>query len=103
MELDLQKSIWAPVYSCTHCLRPRNSPVLPHLGSYTTALLVNQDISWQPPEYKPLPFTAEKYSSVNFEKAWSYRERTRPAIHDFCEDVTSLYHSWVGGTDHKSK
>jgi hypothetical protein len=28
MELDLQslKFIWAPVYSCTHWLRPRNSP-----------------------------------------------------------------------------
>jgi hypothetical protein len=28
------KFIWAPVYSCTHCLRPRNSqPPPPHLGS----------------------------------------------------------------------
>jgi hypothetical protein len=34
MELDLKKFIWAPVYSCTHWLRPRNSPLPPHLGSY---------------------------------------------------------------------
>jgi hypothetical protein len=35
--------IWAPVLSCTHRLRPRNSPPPPHLGSYTRALLVSQD------------------------------------------------------------
>jgi hypothetical protein len=37
--------IWAPVYSCTHWLRPCNSPppLPPHLGSYTRALLVIQD------------------------------------------------------------
>ncbi len=35
--------IWAPVYSCTHWLRPRNSPLPPHLGLYTRALLVSQD------------------------------------------------------------
>jgi hypothetical protein len=30
--------IWAPVYSCTHCLRPRTvSPPPSHLGSYTRA------------------------------------------------------------------
>ncbi len=33
--------IWAPVYSCTIWLRPRNSPP-PHLGSYTRALLVSK-------------------------------------------------------------
>jgi hypothetical protein len=27
------KFIWAPVYSCTHWLIPRNSPLPPHLGS----------------------------------------------------------------------
>ncbi len=38
------KFIWAPVYSCTHWLRPRNFLLLPlHLGSYTRALLVSQD------------------------------------------------------------
>jgi hypothetical protein len=38
------KFIWAPVYSCTHWLRPRNLPPLPpHLGSYKRALLVSQD------------------------------------------------------------
>ncbi len=38
------KVIWAPVYSCLHWLRPRNSPHLPpHLGSYTRSLLVSQD------------------------------------------------------------
>ncbi len=37
-----RKFIWAPVYSCSHWLRPRNSPS-PHLGSYTGALLVSQD------------------------------------------------------------
>jgi hypothetical protein len=36
------KVIWAPLYSCTHWLRPRNSPLPPHLGSYTKALLVSQ-------------------------------------------------------------
>jgi hypothetical protein len=29
MELDLQKFIWAPVYSCTHWLRPGNPPPPP--------------------------------------------------------------------------
>jgi hypothetical protein len=40
------KFIWAPKYSCTHWLRPRNCnspPSPPHLGSYTRALLVSQD------------------------------------------------------------
>ncbi len=37
------KFIFAPVYSCTHWLRPRNSPPPPHLGSYSRALLVSQD------------------------------------------------------------
>ncbi len=43
IELDLQslKFIWAPVYSCTHWLKPRNSPLLPHLGE--GAILVSQD------------------------------------------------------------
>jgi hypothetical protein len=35
------KFIWAPVYSCIHWLRPRNSPLPPHLGSYARALLVS--------------------------------------------------------------
>ncbi len=26
MEFDVQRFIWAPVYSCTHWLRPRNPP-----------------------------------------------------------------------------
>jgi hypothetical protein len=43
MELDLQSLFWAPVYSCTHWQRPRNSPPPPHLGSYARALLVSQD------------------------------------------------------------
>jgi hypothetical protein len=43
MELDLQSLFGAPVYSCTHWLRPRNSALPPHLGSYTRALLVSQD------------------------------------------------------------
>ncbi len=34
------KFIWAPVYSCTHWLRPASPP--PHFGSYTRSLLVNQ-------------------------------------------------------------
>ncbi len=39
------KFIWAPVYSCTHWMGPRNTPHPPvfFLGSYTRALLVNQD------------------------------------------------------------
>ncbi len=39
------KIIWAPLYSCTHWLRPRNSPppFPPHLGSYTRAILVSKD------------------------------------------------------------
>ncbi len=43
MGSDLQR--WAPVYSCCHWLRSRNSPppLPPHLGSYTRALLVSQD------------------------------------------------------------
>jgi len=37
MELDLQRFLWAPVYTvhctaCTHWMRPRNSPLSPHLG-----------------------------------------------------------------------
>ncbi len=47
MELDLQSLFGLHVYSCTHCLRPRNSPPPPHpplLGSYTrSALLASQD------------------------------------------------------------
>ncbi len=31
------------MYSCTHWLRPRNSPLPRHLGSYTRALLVGHD------------------------------------------------------------
>ncbi len=31
------------MYSCTHWLRPRNSPLPPHLGSCMRALLVSQD------------------------------------------------------------
>jgi hypothetical protein len=31
------------VYSYTYWLRPRNSPLPPHLGSYTRALLVSQE------------------------------------------------------------
>ncbi len=46
MELDLQNLFGIHVHSCTHYhwLRP-NKPQLPpaHLGSYTRALLVNQD------------------------------------------------------------
>jgi hypothetical protein len=37
---------WAPVYSCTHWLRPRDTPQLPpspHLGSCTRALLISRD------------------------------------------------------------
>jgi hypothetical protein len=40
MELDLQSLFWAPVYSCSHWLRPQNSR---RLDSYTRALLVSQD------------------------------------------------------------
>jgi hypothetical protein len=36
-EVRSPKYIWAPVYSCTHWLRPRNYPLPPHLGSYTRA------------------------------------------------------------------
>ncbi len=43
MEKDL-KSLFGPhVHSCTHLLRPRNPPPLPHLGSYTRVLLFSQD------------------------------------------------------------
>ncbi len=31
------------MYSCTHWLKPRNPPPPPSLGSYTRALLVNQE------------------------------------------------------------
>ncbi len=40
MELDLQSLFGLHVHSCSHWLRPRNSPLPPHLGSYTSALLV---------------------------------------------------------------
>jgi hypothetical protein len=43
MELDLHSLFELHVHSCTHWLRPRNSPLPPHLGSYTRALLVSQD------------------------------------------------------------
>ncbi len=62
------KFFWAPVYSysCSHWLRPRNSPLPPHLGSYTKALLVSQDrrhldISLWPPASNP----PEKTSSFS--------------------------------------
>jgi hypothetical protein len=43
MQLDLQSLFELLCTSCTHWLRPRNSPPpLPHLGSYTRALLVSQ-------------------------------------------------------------
>jgi hypothetical protein len=45
MELDLQSLFLLHVHSCTHWLRPRNSPLPPHLGSYTRALFV---ISYSP-------------------------------------------------------
>jgi hypothetical protein len=37
MELDLQNLFGLHVYSCTHWLRHRKSPLPPHLGSYTRA------------------------------------------------------------------
>jgi hypothetical protein len=37
------KFIWPPVYSFSHWVRPRNSPLSPRLGSNTSALLVSQD------------------------------------------------------------
>jgi hypothetical protein len=43
MELDLQSFFGLQVHSCTHWLRPCNSPLPPHLGSYTRPLLVSQD------------------------------------------------------------
>jgi hypothetical protein len=43
MELDLQSLFGFHVYSCTHWLRLRNSPLPLHLGSYTRALLVSKD------------------------------------------------------------
>ncbi len=44
MEVDLQNLFGHHVHSCTHWLRPRNSPspFPPYLDSYTRALLVNQ-------------------------------------------------------------
>ncbi len=46
MEVDLQ-SYWGSmsrdVHSCTHWLRPRNSPPPPHLDSYYEGLLVSKD------------------------------------------------------------
>jgi hypothetical protein len=38
------KFIWAPVYSCTHWLRPRNTPPPPSAFGLMKALLVSQDI-----------------------------------------------------------
>jgi hypothetical protein len=43
MELDLQSLFGLHAYSCTHRLRPRNSPLPPHLGSYSRAPMVSQD------------------------------------------------------------
>ncbi len=44
MELDLQSLFGFHVHSCTHLLTLRNpTPLPPHLGSYTRALLVNQE------------------------------------------------------------
>jgi hypothetical protein len=37
------KFIWAPVYSCTHWLRPRNSPAPPAFGLVYEYLLISQD------------------------------------------------------------
>ncbi len=44
-QVDLQSLFGLLFYSCTHWLRPRNSPLPPpqHLGSYTRTLFVNQD------------------------------------------------------------
>jgi hypothetical protein len=43
-EVRSPKFIWAPVYIRTNWPRPRNShPLPPHLGSYTSALLVSQN------------------------------------------------------------
>ncbi len=42
MKLDLQSLFGLHVHSCTHWLRPHNTPP-PHLDSYTRALLVSQD------------------------------------------------------------
>ncbi len=43
MELDVQSLFGLHVDSCTHWLTPTPPTLLPHLGSYTKALLVSQD------------------------------------------------------------
>jgi hypothetical protein len=43
MELDLQSLFGVLVYSCSHWLRPRNSPSSPEFWLITRALLVSQD------------------------------------------------------------
>ncbi len=44
MDLDLQSLFGLHVHGCTHWRRPRKPPPPPpYLGSYTRALLVNQD------------------------------------------------------------
>ncbi len=43
MELDLESLFGHLCTNCTHWLIPSNSPLPPHLGSYTRAPLVRQD------------------------------------------------------------
>jgi hypothetical protein len=43
MQLDLLILFGIHVHRCTHWMRPRNSPLPPHVGSYTRALLISQD------------------------------------------------------------
>jgi hypothetical protein len=79
-ELGSPKFIWAPAYSCTHWLRPRNPPPL-FLGSYTRALLVSQDLFVTP------CFTMSKSffrppGAINLSRLISRKTRDMQAMRD---------------------
>ncbi len=52
------------MHSCTHWLRPRNSPLPPHLGSYTRALLLSQNRRHLFVTPCPGPFVSSKTNPI---------------------------------------
>ncbi len=89
IELNLQSLFGLHVYSCTHWLRPHNTPPIPpHLGSYTRALLVSQDrrhlciTPWSRGKIEGIRFnqlTQQRWEPRGRQSDWSVGSRSQSA------------------------